>query len=169
MLTRLAHALLVSTSLAPVALVYGVSFLPGRAGPALQWIAVSVGLTVVCVGVLKLARRHGEREVLPVEQAKNVDKEVLAFLVSYALPLVAPAQVGDSQLAFWTFMALVAVVLYQAELVNVNPLLGILGYRFYEVPSGSDTLLLLARSRPGPSGAVGAIRLSDTLWLEASR
>ena len=166
MLNRFAHALLVLTSLAPIALVHGVTFLPEKPGPALQWGSVAGGLLVVCLLVLRFAGQKCERVEVSIPEAKNVDKEVLAFLVSYALPLVVPARSLDNSPAFWTFMALVAVVLYQAELVHVNPLLGLLGYRFYEVQRGTETVLLIARSRSAKGSTRTIIRLSDTLWLE---
>lgn len=168
MLNRFAHALLVSTSLAPVALVYGLSHLPTGAKNAWPWLAVAAALTLACVAVLNVAAKRGERLELPTTDRHNVDKDVLAFLVSYALPLVAPGHEAPPTFAFWGFIALVAVVLYQAELVHVNPLLGILGYRFYEVPrQGRDPALLIAKTHHGGLAATHMIRLSETLWLEA--
>lgn len=167
MLNRFAHALLVLTSLAPVALVHGLSYLPDRPEVTLQWSAVAVGLVVVCVGLLWLAGGRGEREVLHVAQPKNVDKDVLAFLVSYALPLVVPTGNASNAFALLAFLALVAVVLYQAELVHVNPLLGILGYRFYEIPRDGDSVLVITRGRLASGTDRQVVRLTSTLWLES--
>lgn len=167
MLNRFAHALLVSTSLAPVALVYGLSYLPGNRWAAIRWLAIAAVLVLACIFVLRAATRKGERETVRVAQTHNVDKDVLAFLVSYALPLVAPSQGGAATFAFWGFIALVAIVLYQSEMVHVNPLLGMLGYRFYEVPrERGDAALLIAKSGVRANRASTVIRLSDTLWLE---
>ncbi|WP_242333159.1 hypothetical protein [Anaeromyxobacter sp. SG66] len=167
MLNRFAHALLVSTSLAPVALVYGLSFLPASPRAAVPWLVGAAGLTAACILVLKVATARGERIQLPPTERRNVDKDVLAFLVSYALPLVAPSQGGAATFAFWGFIALVAIVLYQSEMVHVNPLLGMLGYRFYEVPrERGDAALLIAKSGVRANRASTVIRLSDTLWLE---
>lgn len=167
MLNRFAHALLVSTSLAPVALVYGLSFLPASPRQSWPWLAAAGALTVACVSVLRAAAQRGERVELPPTERHNVDKDVLAFLVSYALPLVAPPHGAEATFAFWGFIALVAVVLYQSEMVHVNPLLGVLGYRFYEVPrDAGDPALLISRFRRDPRRASTVIKLSDTLWLE---
>jgi hypothetical protein len=168
MLNRFAHALLVATALAPVILVYGLSYLPKETWLAARWVGIAAGLVLACVGVLRAAAARGEREQLQVSRAKNVDREVLAFLVSYALPLVSPKHAESSAYAFWALVAILAAVLYQAELVHVNPLLGILGYRFYEVArDDGDTALLITRSRAGLGATRTVIRLSSRLWLES--
>jgi hypothetical protein len=168
MLSRFAHALLVSTSLAPVALVYGLSLLPKNRSAALVCFGVAAALLGACLFVLRVASRKGERQQVRVTRSQNVDKDVLAFLVSYALPLVAPAQGGEVSPAFWGFIALVAVVLYQAELVHVNPLLGMIGYRFYEVPrDGKSAALLVTRFSATTGDTRSIVKLSDSLWLES--
>ncbi len=167
MLNRFAHALLVATALAPVSLVHGLSYLPKERWLAARWIGIAAGLVAACVAVLRAAATQGELERVQVARSRNVDKEVLAFLVSYALPLVSPKHPGSSAVALWAFVIIVAVVLYQAELVHVNPLLGILGYRFYEVTrEDGDAALLVTRSRIGAGAAKSVVRLSDRLWLE---
>jgi len=167
-LSRIARFLLVATALAPVSLVYGLSFLPGDRQSAVQWVAIALLLLAACLAVMRVATTRGERHSVRVSKAKNVDKEVLAFLVSYALPLISPVQAANNVIAFWGFMAIVGIVLYQAELVHVNPLLGILGYRFFEVDQedGSTTLLITrAKTRTGEMRNV--IELSRGLWLES--
>ncbi len=167
MLNRFAHALLVSTALAPAALVHGLAFLPGTPRAALAWIGVAALLVLACLAVLGTASRRGERREVAVEREESVDRDVLAFLVAYALPLAAPAHAIPARLAFWAFVAIVAAVLYQAELVHVNPLLGILGWRFREVPrAGRSPALLVTRRRAAGPGTRRVVTLSDGLWLE---
>jgi hypothetical protein len=118
--------------------------------------------------VLRTASRRGERREVSVESERSVDRDVLAFLVGYALPLAAPAHAIPARLAFWAFVAIVAAVLYQAELVHVNPLLGLLGWRFREVPrDGRSPALLVTRRRTSGPGTLRVVALSDGLWLEA--
>lgn len=168
MLTQFARALLVATSVAPVSLVYGLSYLPTHKWIAARWVGIAVFLLLACLAVMRGASARGERHAVRVTRVKNVDKEVLAFLVSYALPLISPAQSESSTIAFWAFIALLALVLYQADLVHVNPLLGILGYRFYEVERGDgETSLLITRSKTGIGATMSVIRLSSRLWLES--
>jgi hypothetical protein len=167
MLNRFAHALLVATSLAPIALVYGVARWPTSRSDTLRWTGVAALLLFVCVLLVRVAQREGEREQVRITKSKNMDKEVLAFLVSYALPLVTPSDKLSSALALGTFILIIGVVLYQTELVHVNPLLGLMGFRFHEVNHESgDTALLITRSRTATMGTKTVVKLSSGLWLE---
>jgi hypothetical protein len=61
---------------------------------------------------------------------------------------------------------IVGLVLVQLQILHVNPLLGILGFHFYEVElSDSDTALVISRSRDLPPKAVAGRRLAPGLWL----
>ena len=147
-----------------------LSYLPKDRWVAYRWVAIAGGLVLACLAVLRAAALRGEREQVAVSRSKSVDREVLAFLVSYALPLVSSKHTESSAIAFWAFLAILAAVLYQAELVHVNPLLGILGYRFYEVArEDGDTALLITRSRATAGATRTVIRLSSRLWLESPR
>jgi hypothetical protein len=65
-----------------------------------------------------------------------------------------------------TFMTVVGLVLVQLQILHVNPLLGILGYHFYEIErADGDSALVISRSRQLPEpGALGK-RLGPALWL----
>jgi len=167
MLNRFAHFLLVVTALAPVALIHGIAQLPRHRWEGVSYIAVSALLALLCALVVGAARRYGEREPVVVSGTKNRDREVLAFLVSYALPLVTPVEKAGSQLAFWAVIVLIALVLYQTELVHVNPLLGMMGYKFFEVNlSTGETALLVTRGKRGANGRRSVVKISGWIWLE---
>jgi len=169
MLNKFARFLLVATALAPVALVHGVALLPASRWSAISFIVVALLLAFLCALVVSAAKKYGERSEVTLVRAKNVDREVLAFLVSYALPLITPSDKPSSALALWTIIALIAIVLYQTELVHVNPLLGMLGYKFLEVslPTG-ETVLLITSGRGGATGTKSVVRISGGLWLEVT-
>lgn len=167
-LSKFAHLLLVLTALAPVSLVYGLAMVPTQPRDGATWVGVTVGLVLLCLLIVRGASERGQRDLVNIKAAKNVDKEVLAFLITYALPLVSRHE-AIGPWAFWAFIGMVAAVLYQAELVHVNPLLGMLGYRFFEV-EGDDGRASLLVTRFRHSVGVGprsVIQLSTTLWLES--
>lgn len=168
MLNGFAKVLLVATSLAPMAVVYGAARLPGEQGPALQAFAVAALLWLLCVLLLATVRRHGEREALSVTSVTSRDSQVLAFLVAYVLPLVGGEHVTRNPYALVAFALLMGVVLYRANIYHVNPLMGLLGFHFYDVRAASDVpyLLVTRRREALRAGAVHAVRLSPTLWLE---
>jgi hypothetical protein len=91
MCSTFARLLLVATSLAPVAIVYGFAGLPGRPLLALALLGTAIALAVVSRGLLSLTRCRIAPEWLAVEGGEVRDSELLAFLVAYALPVVAIA------------------------------------------------------------------------------
>src|SRR5690348_1603390 len=109
MLSRFARLLLVLTSLAPMAFVYGMTKLPGFV--AAGWMAMAALVTGVCFILLRFVKNSGETEILQIERTEMQDKEVLTFLVSYLLPVIKPTNVSVPGLL--AFLALVVIVLYQ--------------------------------------------------------
>jgi hypothetical protein len=64
------------------------------------------------------------------------------------------------------FVGIVGVVLVQLQILHVNPLLGILGFHFYEIENvDGDTALLVSRSRQLPRATVSGQRLGPALWI----
>ena len=54
----------------------------------------------------------------------------------------------------------------QLQILHVNPLLGILGFHFYEVElKNSDTALVISRSRELPTNGAQGQQLAPGLWL----
>jgi hypothetical protein len=170
MLSGFARTLLVLTSLAPIALVHGVARWPADRHETIAYLAVAAALVFVCLLLMWFARKDGEIHLASIKSAKNSDKEVLAFLVAYALPLVGPAGKPSNGLALAVFLSLLAVVLFQTEMVHVNPLLGMLGFRFFEVEQGSgETALMITRSKESATGEKRIVKLSRGLWLEVTK
>ncbi len=163
MLSRFARLLMVLTSLAPMAFVYGVTLMPTVAGGA--WLLGSLGVAGLCFGLLRYVRTTAEREVLHVERTEMQDKEVLTFIISYLLPLLRPSNINWP--GFIAFACLVVVVLYQAEVLNVNPILGLAGYHFHKTTtkSGATYLIIASRGASTLKGEIVAARITDHVWL----
>ncbi|MGC4087607.1 MAG: hypothetical protein QM756_06880 [Polyangiaceae bacterium] len=169
MLSRIAHVLLVATSLAPVLLIYGVSRVREEPKLGATCVVISLLLAGFCHWVLWVAARRGEMERVVVSRSKSVDKEAVLFVVSYALPLIVPAHQAGSSWALAAFVGVVFVVLLQLQVAHVNPLLAVFGYHFFEVsPPSGETAILITRKNPGADVAV-IVRLSDTIWLDLGK
>ena len=168
MLSNAARFLLIVTSVAPVSVVYGASLLPDDWRGAGLWVGVAALATFVCVGVLKSAAKHVEQEALVIGEAESQDSEVLAFLVAYALPLVARDQAGSNVWALVAFLLIMVVVLIRCNIYHVNPLLGLLGFHFYKAKATSGTTYLVVTKRPRPptEGQLTVVLLSPFLALE---
>jgi hypothetical protein len=126
-------------------------------------------LLLLCKRVLGYIESNVPEETLFVEEVEIKDSDVLAFLVAYALPLVA----GDKSEAMnlWglgTFFLLAAIVVAESNLLHVNPLLGMLGYHFFNVKtSAGNTYLLITRQDTIPPGkAIAVAKVTSTLFLD---
>lgn len=164
-LSRIAQAFLAATALAPVLLVWAAASYDSSPAYAVAAIVVALLLVGVCVGLLALAKRELQSDPLVIARAVRMDKDALGFLIAYALPLV----VSDSatQLpALAVFIVIVGLLLIQLQILHVNPLLGMLGFHFYEVElRNSDTALVITRSRDLPPQVNQGQQLAPGLWL----
>ena len=167
-LSRIAQIALAGTALAPVLLVWAAATYRVRPIDAAASVAVATLLVVICLCILTLAKRELQIEPVGIKKATRLDKEVLAFLVTYALPLIAAGDDRTNLTALLAFVAVVGLVLVQLQVLHVNPLLGMLGFHFYEVErTDGDSALVVSRSRHLPAAAAQGRRLGPGLWLLA--
>lgn len=160
--------LLVSTALAPVLLVYGAAIFFEHRARAISLSVVAAIFVPMCHALLAYIRRHGSSEETTIEEVSGKDTDILSFLVAYMLPVALAEKIQVNPLALFTFLGLMGLVLFRADIYHVNPLMGILGYHFYEVKSqsGATYLVVTRRREPLLPGALAFVRLSRTLLLE---
>lgn len=171
MLNQFAKFLLVLSSLSPMLGAVAVNQFAIGKPPAgwLPWV-VSAGLLVfICWGLLQYAATKAQVHKLRVEQFEDNDKEVLAFLLAYLLPLVS---VKDTVAEIhWLTGAYVLVIILlvftHARAFHFNPVMGLLGYHFYSLKNGDGmSLLLISRSELKRSGReVNTVRLAHNIYL----
>lgn len=171
MLSRLVRILLALTAIAPLSI--SVTFLFVRAHHY-AWAAVALAC---CVALGELARAiiaHAGRtlETLPVVivKAKSADKEVIGFFVTYALPLVLH-QPSSPDLAAWLFAGgMLLFVLWGTHTLQVNPVLGVMGFHFYEVETdgGISYLMITRREISNVLSVRQVVQLSEYGILEAT-
>lgn len=172
-MTRLAHLVLLLTSIAPVLFVFAATQLFGAPTLAALLFAAVALLVLVAWGLLALSARRVEQEPRAITEASTRERETLSFLVAYALPMVAagrPAELLASKgllagvLAF-TFVLTLAV--WQLQMLYVNPLLALLGYHFFSATCEDGAqVLVLARQKTLSTGSLRVAVLSDYLWLK---
>ncbi|GAN61587.1 hypothetical protein Abci_046_020 [Acetobacter cibinongensis] len=98
--------------------------------------------------VIKKSKEKLEKIPITITKAKTTDKEVISFCISYALPIIFRAN-SVSNIETWLVASLILfVVLWTTDAMPANPVLGILGYHFYEVDSGSGVgYVLITKKR----------------------
>lgn len=168
-MTYLAQLLLVLTSLSPVGLVYaGVLLDAGNSTQALSIGAAAFFLLALCL-LLLLGAKSLSSTPMEVSDVEPKEGESLSFLVAYALPLIAlehPAAPVPTGLAVFALM--MAIIVWRQQSFHVNPVLSLIGYRFFSARNDSNArILVLSRRKTLPPGTVLITMLSDYLWLDA--
>jgi hypothetical protein len=150
MLSRLIKILFGLTAIAPI--LVSVSYVQATKHNAYQISIIAACLCLLMCGIaVKIIERAGkalERIPVKVKKAKSAEKEVVGFFVAYVLPLlfkdVAISEPGVLVVAG----VMLVFVLWTTRTFQVNPVLAMFGYRFYdaEMEDGMTYLLITKRN-----------------------
>ena len=159
------------TSLAPCAFAYSVNLtsreLYLEAG---VWLGVGTLLFFVCWAIIRLARNRLQRMPLHTVKIKQADKEILAFLIAYLLPLASTSTLslkGDLPTSVFIYLV-IGVCIYHSNAFTFNPTLACFGYHFVEVENEENMtyLILTKRSLHACKISFEAVPLGDYLYLD---
>ncbi|MEW5929503.1 MAG: hypothetical protein AB1941_18770 [Gemmatimonadota bacterium] len=173
MLNFFAKFLLVATSFAPVLLTYAVAIYSRDGATRIVYIlcAATILAVFMCMAVIYAAGKYLERQPFPVQSVKSADREIVSFVLSYLLPLI-PATGTKVTVPVLVAAAIVLfVVIYTSNSYHFNPLLGLFGYRFYEVQTESGiTFVLISRRQLRSSRSVSrVVELTDYMVLDMEK
>lgn len=167
-MTGFARLLLVLTGLAPIAVVQGA--VEWGNGNRTLWIAagaIAVILVAWCVALLRGVATSVAPVPKKIEAPAAQSNAPIGFLVAYALPLVSTGSEPSSRLGLVAFAMMMGLVVWQEQLFQINPLLAILGYKFFSAKVENDAhILILTRKRVLGSGIMPLAQISDYLWID---
>ena len=126
-------------------------------------------LGAISLKIISLASARLEKLPISIQKAKSADKEVLGFFVAYALPLIFKGT-ASPELDTWLMAgAMLLFVLFSTHAMQVNPVLGVFGYHFYEVETkdGITYLLISTRRINNVKSVTQIVQLSEYGILEA--
>lgn len=146
------------------------------------WLRVSFALIALfsLLALLTLVsttrRRVASREVVPTA-ARDLGSEVSAYIATYLLPFVAVDRPGPTDLAAYAVVfAVLGVVFINSDMIGVNPVLYLLGFRIYGVKgvridqAGDHQEAFLVSAEPIRSGApVHVADLADGVLIAVRR
>jgi len=101
-----------------------------------------------------------------VTQVEDRGNDVAGYLVAYLLPFLPLGEPTARDIAAYIlFIALVGIIYVRSELIHINPLLYVAGYRLLSVtvslsPGSTKQYMLIARKLP---------RLGDEIWVRRFR
>lgn len=144
MLRILPKILLVSTAFAPVLLTMAAMDIHERhyerGGLLLGLTALAV---IACLMVMHLARKNLARHRIVVKSIKPADKELVGFVLAYLLPLARGSLFEGFPLL--VVLTVFFLVIMTSNAYHTNPLLGLLGWHFYEVVIDDVGYVLVSR------------------------
>lgn len=148
MLSKAARLMLTSTAVAPVLLTYAwVAFQAGDGRVAAVLLIACVLLVLICLGLLGYSKRNLERMKFSAVSIEAADRENIAFLLLYLLPLFT-AQFATLNWQVW----LPAIIVFGAVVAtgysyHFNPLLGLMGWHFYKVGTKEGVTYVLVTKK----------------------
>ena len=170
-MNRFGKFLLVVTSLAPILLAYAVNAASkGNSQAAYYFLIGGVGFGAICLLILHYCKTKIAVETLVITKVKSVDKQAIAFLIIYLMPLFADNAI-DFQAYPWTaayVILIIGVVVYHSNAFAFNPILALLRYHFYEVENdGGMTYLLVTRKLlRQQANSIKVVEIADYVFMD---
>jgi len=169
-MNKFGKLVLMLTSLAPILGAFAVNAFAQSNNQA-GWLCLTAGLLLVliCWLVLVGCRKVLSDEPLTTKKVRTADKEVLAFLLVYLLPLFTKDLIFTGNWLTPVYVvAIIAFCVYHSNSFTFNPLLSMAGYHFYEVENenGMVYLLISKTSIHRHDNTLRVIRLADYIYLE---
>lgn len=166
MLAKWIMVLLAITSLSPVGLVWAVKLRSSNTKAAYLLAICAVLASAITYGFFRwIVPKNSARHTRTIQKIESVDKDVLAFLLAYMLPLVTQKESSYDWYVITAVMIVLGAAIWQAQLIHVNPLLGLLGFHFHKVSTqAGNSILLISRGSTPRMGEVVIYELSEVLW-----
>lgn len=170
MLSKLAKISLVSTSIAPIFLtLWFVNFSKNwNWKEGFGYLLLAILLTLLCWILLYLSGKKLEKLKLEITSVKTTDNEMIGFILAYLLPLMDKSSVEiESRVMF--VVALLFLVVITSNSYHFNPLIGFLGYHFYEVTitGGISYVLISKKSIRNYKSIKNVVHISEYMIMEA--
>ena len=169
MLNLIAKALLVSTSLSPVLLVWAVrEFERGHRWTAWAWpLVLALLLAASCEGLLQYTRRAAQTHLFHVKEFESKNQEVLTFLFVYLLPFVRGSSFANEWITTVVVLTIIVTAIVQAGAFHFNPVMRFFGYRFYSVKNdnGVSNLLISRATLRRPGTELSTVRLAPEVYV----
>lgn len=155
------------SSYAPLFAIGAIRFEGVALRVSLGAIAVA-GAVSLALLVRTSARRLTPRRVTPTS-VEDMGAEVSAYIATYLLPFVAVERPDALDLvAYGLVLVVLAVVFVNSDLLGVNPLLYLAGYRAYAVggtrldrAGTARPAVMISRNQPSPNEEIEIADLAD--------
>ena len=144
MLGRVFRMLFALTAIAPLSVSLAYVYAARESNIRLAVIAAlaCIALGGIACWIIGEAGKRLEKLPVTIKKARSADKEVIGFFVAYALPLVFRGEASIDFGAWIVAAAMLFFVLWTTHSLQVNPVLGLVGFHFYEVETADGITYL---------------------------
>mgnify|MGYP001001297829 CR=1 FL=1 len=151
----------------PLAAIIFVLFVERYKWPAVGVLAASTVGTIWMLIFLRAAQKFSPLPV-KVESASRRDSEAISYVVTYVVPFLAIPFGGWQQgVALGIFLVVLGVLYTNSDLIHINPMLNLGGYKLYEITSDSGTVSSLITKRRVKRGeTIEVVSIGDAIYLE---
>jgi len=136
---------------------------------AMLWAAlVSVTALFTYLGLVRRLASHS----VQVVNASSRDSEAMSYIVTYLLPFLGlDSQSLADRVSLGIFLAMLAVLYVGSNLIHMNPMLNLVGFRIFEIESedGKRTILITRRGYIPPRTEICIVSLANSVALEKPR
>jgi hypothetical protein len=100
-------------------------------GLRLALVVLAVAGLLSLLGLIRVSRRLATRHVTPTH-VRTLGSEVAGYVASYILPFLMAGEPDPGDLVTYLLaLGTISIVYVQSDLIGINPLLYLLGYRVY--------------------------------------
>jgi hypothetical protein len=137
-----------------------------------KWSYLLGTIAVVSVVALWLFVRVSRRIApvpLEIESARSLNAEALNYVATYIFPFL-DSRPDDPLYAagLLVLYAVLGIIYVNSNMIHINPLLNVVGYRLIEVETGGTVCSLITRRRFIARGSIIRVRrLGDDVYMEA--
>jgi uncharacterized MAPEG superfamily protein len=154
----------------PLALILFVLYFNSHRNIAISILSLAVmglaGLLAYFKAVQQLAAMR-----ITVEGIQRREIEAVRNILAYFLPFAAIAFNDILRAAsLGVFFVIVGILYVRSNLIHVNPVLSLCGFRVYDITiEAAGTYSLLSKRRIGRSDSLLVIKIGDDLFLEKTK
>ena len=166
MLRKLPKLLLAATAFAPVLFTYAaVCFFDHNYGVSALLCACAVWLLLFCLRTMERVKLQLSPQSVVIKSIKPADKELVGFILAYLLPLARGS--GFETLPLIIALGVFFLVVMTSNAYHTNPLLGLVGYHFYEVVIADVGYVLVTRRNLHNTTSIKqVVSLTDYMLLD---
>src|SRR5579884_4105781 len=170
MATAFIRWMLFISSFFPLTVIFGILFATQE--PILAGVVVLVGLfglITTLIYVFGFSRRVAPIQGKIVERQEK-GSDVMGYIAGYIVPFATFPLSGWQQIAaFLVFVFVLGIVYVNSEMIRVNPILNLLGYRLYEVKveNGEDSVSLITRRRVKRGDLIRVVDVGPNIFGES--